>query len=345
MRVNFRNLLTNVMVLLVTTIVVLAVGEFICHRFIGKKLADYVKHQPMMLKPAENPDLGYLMLADYEDSCYQTNSAGFRDQEHSLEKPEGVKRIVILGNSIGFGLWVCEFDSLFANLLEDELNRRESDIEYEVINLCIPGYNSKMQLAMLEEIGIRYKPDLVMTAFCINDYHQQPILRQEGGNYIWRTRGRGIKTTKSILSRSCLYSTVRSFYSSLLADKLDYSMMNYNKIVSTPRWSQMLDTLAETDEYCREHGCNYMVVIFPAGNQFGRFARGAIFQESMKSHFNSHDIAYLDLYDTFAETGLGPKELFIWGVRDEHPTIFGNYISAKKIIEYLSNSGFLEYRN
>ncbi|MBD3234473.1 MAG: hypothetical protein GF315_12175 [candidate division Zixibacteria bacterium] len=341
MRVNFRNLLTNVIVLLITTIIVLLVGEFICHRFIGKKLAEYVEHQPAMLKPADNPELGYVMISNYEDSCYETNSAGFRDQEHSLEKPEGVKRIVMLGNSIGFGLWVCEFDSIFANLLEDELNRREDGIVYELINLCIPGYNSKMQLAMLKEVGVKYDPDLVITAFCINDFHQQPKLRQEGGNYIWRTGGRGTKASRSILNESCLFTTVRSFYSSLLADKLDYSRMDYGNIVDAPRWQRMLDVLTETDTYCEDYGCDYVVVIFPAGNQFGRFARGTAFQESLKSHFNSHDIAYIDLYDTFEQTGLGPKELFIWGVRDEHPTIFGNRISAEMTLEYLSNSDLL----
>jgi hypothetical protein len=50
-----------------------------------------------------------------------TNSHGYRDNEYSYKKPNGVFRIVIIGDSIAEGEYVQQHES-FGKILEKKLN-------------------------------------------------------------------------------------------------------------------------------------------------------------------------------------------------------------------------------
>ena len=96
------------------------------------------------------------------------SSQGIRDRAYPLEKPKGVYRIVILGDSVSFG-WGVELDETFPKLLEFFLNEREPG-KYEVINFSVPGYNFSQEVATLETKCLAYHPDLVIFSVCGNDY-------------------------------------------------------------------------------------------------------------------------------------------------------------------------------
>ncbi|MDD5128102.1 MAG: GDSL-type esterase/lipase family protein [Candidatus Omnitrophica bacterium] len=116
----------------------------------------------------------------------KVSSAGIRDREYSFAKPEGVYRIVILGDSISFG-WGVEMEQAFPELLEGFLNERDPG-RYEVINFSVPGYNFSQEVATLERKCLGYHPDLVIFSVCGNDYqiafnylHPIPILEKIPG--------------------------------------------------------------------------------------------------------------------------------------------------------------------
>jgi lysophospholipase L1-like esterase len=90
------------------------------------------------------------------------NSFGMRDREYSESKPEGVYRIMILGDSITqFGEW--------ADYLEEKL---QNDGNYEVLNAAVAGWNLQNYYLYLKNKGIRFEPDMVITALCLNDVRQ-----------------------------------------------------------------------------------------------------------------------------------------------------------------------------
>ena len=99
----------------------------------------------------------------------QTNDQGFRDrQAHIPPKQPGEYRIVVLGDSFTFGPGV-EYDHLYTTLLGSRLAR--SHPEVKVINLAVEGYNIIQYEAVLEEVGLDLKPDLVLLAmFPVNDF-------------------------------------------------------------------------------------------------------------------------------------------------------------------------------
>jgi len=100
---------------------------------------------------------------------YQHNSDGFRDVEHTDEKPAGVFRIVALGDSFTYGVGAA-FDETYPSQVERLLNQRPAAGSHtEVIRLGVPRYFPAAERLVLEHRGLRYKPDLVVLGLLPND--------------------------------------------------------------------------------------------------------------------------------------------------------------------------------
>lgn len=91
------------------------------------------------------------------------NSRGFRDDELSSSDNSEVKKILVLGDSFGWGFGVNAEDS-FSEIIESEL---ESVI---TINSSVAGYSTDQQLIYYLNEGYKYKADFVLLLFCENDF-------------------------------------------------------------------------------------------------------------------------------------------------------------------------------
>jgi hypothetical protein len=106
---------------------------------------------------------------DYDEAVV-TNSAGFHDVEHAIEKPHNVYRIVVVGDSFIEGL-SSPIESGFTQQLEQMLQPNVRNGRIEVINLGVGGAGPAQYLRVLEVKGIAYRPDLViMSIFPDNDF-------------------------------------------------------------------------------------------------------------------------------------------------------------------------------
>ena len=97
------------------------------------------------------------------------NSLGLRDdREYPLEKRPNTFRILVLGDSVTFGHGSVEAHT-YPRLLEDRLRAWRPDVDWQVWNAAVPGYNTSQELAQLLEFGPVAKPDLVVVGFYEND--------------------------------------------------------------------------------------------------------------------------------------------------------------------------------
>lgn len=104
-----------------------------------------------------------------EEVIYRYNSAGFRDVEHTKEKPPGVFRILGLGDSFTEGSR-ADFEKTYLNRLEQMLNARPGPHpKVEIIKTGIGRYWPLPERILLEHYGVAYSPDLVTVAFVPND--------------------------------------------------------------------------------------------------------------------------------------------------------------------------------
>lgn len=96
-----------------------------------------------------------------------TDEFGLRN-DHPSEKPAGIHRILMLGDSVTFGYGVDQKQS-FPAVLEELLNQNQKT-RYQVINGGVPGFSIADEGAFLPTLLTRYKPDLILWTIVSNDY-------------------------------------------------------------------------------------------------------------------------------------------------------------------------------
>lgn len=112
-------------------------------------------------------------LTGYAGEGVVFNSEGLRDKEYSRRKPNGSFRILLLGDSVTYGVSVSWGDT-FAKQLETRLNGQQ-DHSFDVINTAVPSWNTVLEKEYLIQKGLSYQPDVVMIGFCLNDAEQLDI--------------------------------------------------------------------------------------------------------------------------------------------------------------------------
>lgn len=139
-----------------------------------------------------DPELGWSHIAGAEGTFsrpefthhVRINGAGWRDRERALDKPSGLFRIVVLGDSYTWGHGV-EDEEIFTRLLEGRLPG------VEVLNLGLSASATDQQLLILRKHGLAYHPDLVLVMVSRNDFagnletmegsYPKPVFRLEEG--------------------------------------------------------------------------------------------------------------------------------------------------------------------
>ncbi|MGH9386782.1 MAG: SGNH/GDSL hydrolase family protein [Vicinamibacterales bacterium] len=118
-------------------------------------------------------DLGYKL----NPASAGVNSLGIRHDEIADVKPDGLFRVIVLGDSVAWG------EDGFVKLLRDRFNR----VHYgpvEVINAAIPGYTTYQERTLLERDLLRHRPDLVILQYCLNDHHRFLHMLNETGRWL-----------------------------------------------------------------------------------------------------------------------------------------------------------------
>jgi hypothetical protein len=108
------------------------------------------------------PNAHYLYEVPEGTVSVTYNSEGWHDLEHTVKKPDGVFRILVLGDSFMEANSV-ELNDAFHRRVEELARAAGSNIE--VINMGVAGYGTLQEYLVYRDIGQLYEPDLVLLAF------------------------------------------------------------------------------------------------------------------------------------------------------------------------------------
>jgi len=279
-----------------------------------------IGYEPVPALLYEGADLSFY---DYQGA---SNRLGYRDREHAEEKPPGVYRIVVLGDSVGAGLRVERYADTFPAILERLL--RERGLPAEVINLSVSGYNTLQEVETLKERGLRDQPDLVLLAYVLNDRERvdgailETLLEQ-------RRQGTTVDPARAapLLVRSALWRFLR-YRAFPPRRRLDAELQRYRELLSGDTVEPSFADLAAVSRRAR---VPVLVAVFP---RFARwFARypfreehAAIAELSRRQGFH-----HLDLLEAFRACKLASPEPL--GFDSFHPTAAGHACAARAMAD------------
>lgn len=171
-----RTFLINLILVLVSTGLALGCGE-VGVRLMSSALGvtPYMEYDDMLGWTA-TPNTTKVHRSDYYgfDVVYRINDQRFRGEPHEKAKPPGVTRIVILGDSNGFG-WGIPEGRQFAALVESGIQNAQ------VINLSLSGYGTDQEYLRFVREGVSLQPDVVILQLTPNDFEeiQYPFFNQK----------------------------------------------------------------------------------------------------------------------------------------------------------------------
>jgi len=111
----------------------------------------------------------YERTKEFHEKYIRYNEHGYRDYEYSLKKPEGIFRVLVLGDSQTFGHGIKDLKDTWVKKLEAKLQKEGRNASIEVLSISGPGWNSDTHLYELFENGFKFNPDLVILAYALND--------------------------------------------------------------------------------------------------------------------------------------------------------------------------------
>lgn len=177
-----KNPILNKCLILISTLLVIFIFLEIISNAVEKKYffdtTVYVqKAKPILHKISNIPGLSYELIPNVsiESGFYSINSKGIRDREFEIPKPEGVFRIIVLGDSVTFG---TEYPAAltYPKILEKLLNAKtESNIRYEVLNAGVCSYNAVQKFLLLKHKLLDYEPDMIIVQFLNDDYYRNAV--------------------------------------------------------------------------------------------------------------------------------------------------------------------------
>jgi lysophospholipase L1-like esterase len=266
----------------------------------------------LMVVPSENPRLIYEYRPNHRvvagGVVVETNSDGFRDAEFAQAKREGVFRIIIVGDSVTFGMGET---TPYPQHLRELLSRAYGP-RFEVFNMSVVGYNSIQEAELVRSKALRFDPDLLIVGYVLNDN------KEDGGD--------------GGLSRYFKQSGSRAY--DWLRKSAKRLRRHLGKDVTTEAFEELAALAAE-------RRLPVVVVIFPrfALEKDGSYRKQALHDEvralSERLGFQVFDLLDVLPRDHLAE--LSEDAL--------HPNAKGHEVVARELLAFLERDGELPVQN
>ena len=271
----------------------------------------------------------------FKEVPFITNAFGYRDNAVSKTKPEGAKRILLIGDSVAFGFRVLDSETL-DKYLEQSLNslfrERGEHTTVEVINTAAPG-NSPFQEYHDLKRGLAFRPDAVILQLTLNDiieergfwiFEEMGIAEDQNSNsameiadYIFGAAHFPHIDT-ALRQRSALYCRLKDWGSRIrfrdpggeqIAEKAqNEEIFSVSSLVNTPNhptvlasWEKALVWIQKITETAEMENVPLIILLTPYDFQFPLSKETAIPQQTLSVFSQKRRIPFVDLLAVLQE--------------------------------------------
>lgn len=284
------------------------------------------KYGVQLKRQVEDPDIAFVhgpsahaVLMGVE---IRTNAAGMRGDEVAVEKPKGLYRILLLGDSTTLG-WGVRVEDTVAKLLENDLNERaasELPRRFEVLNAGVGNYNTVQEVASYRRQGRLFRPDLVVLVYFIND--AEVVGPEKNGFFNESSYAAAFLAFRldAMLRSVGARPAWKEYYRSLYAD-------------TRPGWPAAKGALHTLVGITRDDGTALLVAILPELREINGEYPFAAQHEQIKAAVKAEGVPVLDLLDVLK--GHGPEPTLFVTPADPHPNRKANVLVAAQLRDWI----------
>jgi len=279
-----------------------------------------------------------------ESLPYRFNSLGLRDREVGFDKPNGVVRLLVLGDSFTFGQGVASGAAVFPRRLERALNHDAGPSAaslFEVLNGGLAGSVTADWLALWRQVGIPWQPDAVLVVFFLRDGTRTASIPQFFG-----------PVHEKITARNQASPFYRYLYVyRLVRDRLDrraitnaylaeFHAAYFGSYDHTAEWRAAQRNLRALFSECRERAIPVGIAVFPVLAALDDTYPFRPISELLLAWARAEGVPAHDLLPAF----LGRDASRLWvSPWDQHPNAEAHGIAAESLLPFarslLSDNG------
>jgi lysophospholipase L1-like esterase len=280
------------------------------------------------------PSESEILLYEPKPGAGDVNDYGARDFPFEVAKPPGAFRIVVLGDSIGFGF--CNdrrplvIEDTFPKVLERRLRERFGP-RVQVLNLAVSGYDTVQEAELLARKGLALDPDLVLVAYCLNDAWQASAERvafERGGmgellgkSAAFRQLYLGSDLVRFVVQRSQLLSRRGAATDARQPDRTEQGFARIAELGALHRFETLVAT-------------------FPLFQSFDAYPREAE-HAAVAAKSSARGFHHLDLLPAFRAASAGDPRVLQGRCNREHPDERGHQVAAEAIERYLLDNDLI----
>jgi lysophospholipase L1-like esterase len=339
--------------LLLALVIFLITGEILVRALdVVDRLNGY---QRSLYTRGPSRELAYLLRPGLETTQFgipvRVNRFGLRGPEIAPAPAPGVRRVLMLGDSLMFGTGLAEAETL-SSAVQARLNADGPPL-YEVLNAGVPGYNTGSEVRLFERLGGALTPWAAVLAVSLNDFRDAPQLSPVGfltyrpepprladhSEFLvllrWALEYRQGKLWHQFMQRaedaSARRDPERVARSSAAVDRwVQKQHLEFYSAPDPARLSAIRTALAELRALAAARGIRLLVAIFPEGFQVGVSNPDLTPQRVWQDACRATGVTCVDLHAAFAAEG---GDLF---QDTQHPNARGHVVASAIIAEALA---------
>ena len=272
------------------------------------------------------------------------NNLSVRHGDIVSPKPDGVYRIVVLGDSIPWD------KPGFVSYMEDNL-RKEGRVE--LINAAVPGYTAYQEVSFFKRFLLNTQPDVVLWTYCLNDNHKFLHRFDDKAKMLWTDEAleslKADSLMDTLVSRSYILSELKLRILATRRQSQECRFAwdctpDFNIAWKDEPWAVYETYLAEMKHLTEQMHSHLAILVFAYEPQLEAYDRAqdreyVVKPQRQVNHLcRKYDVPCLDLFPAFLDKSRESIRLFRDGV---HLTKEGHELTASLTYSFLQQQHFL----
>jgi lysophospholipase L1-like esterase len=280
------------------------------------------------------------------------NEKGYRGPVVPYDRTPGRKRVLYLGDSVTFGYRVARWQDTFP-FLADSLTAVGDSSQVETVNLSVEGYSQWQEAIVLSKEGVRYRPDLVVLGFVLNDVTEMfHLVRFGGAEEGFQVRHAASSWPGRLLSKSAIVYEVQNLTREIKAKRrlgedvrlgaIKQQALEVETLMHRPdqanvktAWDFALADLEKIADQCAALDIPFVVVAFPFAVQLHDPIDLGAPQRVLANYTNARNIEMLDMLPSLSVAACGDTTHTLF-LDEDHLSITGHRLVAESLSETIA---------